>query len=115
LTKKLNLTAGGRLSEDLVDAQRIQVGYPIPTVQQPLVSRAANWTSFLPRILDYQWTPRVMTHISAAGAKTGGFNGTASSVAEFICFEPEKVWVYEVGLRSEWRVQLRRQHAESHD
>lgn len=113
LTKKLNLTAGARLSEDLVDAQRIQVGYPVPTVQQPLVSRAANWTSFLPRIgLDYQWTAKLMTYISVAeGEKNGGYNGRASSVDEFTRFEPEKVWTYEAGLRSEWLSQRLRFNA----
>jgi iron complex outermembrane receptor protein len=104
LTKKLKLTAGGRLSADTVNAQRDQVGYPIPVVQQPLVYRSANWVSFLPRVgLDYQWTPRVMTYVSVAeGSKSGGFNGRASSVAEFTQFEPEKVWAYEAGFRSEW-------------
>jgi iron complex outermembrane receptor protein len=104
LTRKLNLTLGGRLAEDLVAAKRVQVGYPVPTVQQPLVSRAANWTSFLPRVgLDYQWTPRVMTYISAAeGEKSGGYNGRASSPAEFTRFDPEKVWAYEAGIRSVW-------------
>jgi iron complex outermembrane receptor protein len=113
LTNKLNLTAGARLSEDLVRAQRIQVGYPIPSVQQPLVTRAANWTSFLPRIgLDYHWTPKVMTYASAAeGEKNGGYNGRASSVAEFTRFEPEKVWAYEGGLRSEWLSQRLRVNA----
>ena len=113
LTAKLRLTAGGRLAEDLVDAQRIQVGYPIPTVQQPLVSRSANWTSFLPRVgLDYQWTPRLMTYVSAAeGSKSGGYNGRASSVAEFTRFDPEKVWAYELGLRSEWLNQRLRLNA----
>jgi iron complex outermembrane receptor protein len=104
LTHKLKLTGGGRLAEDLVNAQRDQVGYPIPVVQQPLVSRAANWTSFLPRVgLDYQWTPEVMTYISAAeGSKSGGYNGRAASIPEFTRFNPEKVWAYEVGLRSQW-------------
>jgi iron complex outermembrane receptor protein len=98
------LTAGGRIAEDFVDAQRIQVGYPVPTVQQPLVSRSANWTSFLPRVgVDYQWTPKVMTYVSAAeGEKSGGYNGRASSPAEFTRFNPEKVWAYEAGIRSEW-------------
>jgi iron complex outermembrane receptor protein len=104
ITRKLNLTLGARLAEDLVAAKREQVGYPVPTVQQPLVSRAANWTSFLPRVgLDYQWTPKVMTYVSAAeGEKSGGYNGRASSIAEFTRFDPEKVWAYEVGLRSVW-------------
>jgi iron complex outermembrane receptor protein len=104
LTNRLKLTAGGRLGEDKVDAQRIQVGYPVPVVQQPLVSRSASWTSFLPRVgLDYQWTPDVMIYVSAAeGSKSGGFNGRAASIEEFTRYEPEKVWAYEAGLRSEW-------------
>jgi len=104
LTDKLKLTAGGRLSADTVNAQRDQTGYPIPVIQQPLVYHSASWVSFLPRVgLDYQWTPKVMTYVSLAkGAKSGGFNGRASSIAEFTQFEPEKVWAYEVGIRSEW-------------
>jgi iron complex outermembrane receptor protein len=39
---------------------------------------------------------------AAKGSKSGGFNGRASSVAEFNQFEPEKVWAYELGLRSDW-------------
>ena len=104
LTTKLKLTAGARLAEDFVDAQRDQTGYPIPTIQQALVSRSANWTSFLPRVgLDYQWTPHLMTYVSAAeGSKSGGYNGRAASIQEFTRFEPEKVWAYEAGLRSDW-------------
>ena len=42
-------------------------------------------------------------YISAAeDSKSGGFNGRAASIPEFTLFEPEKVWAYEVGLRSEW-------------
>jgi len=105
LTDKLRLTAGGRLGDDLVDASREQTGYPDRSEsQQPLVSRSAGWVSFLPRVgLDYQWTPDLMIYVSAAkGSKSGGFNGRAASIAEYTRFEPEKVWAYELGLRSEW-------------
>ena len=104
LTHRLRLTAGGRLAEDLVDAKRDQVGYPIPVVQQPLVSRSANWTSFLPRVgLDFRLSDNAMIYASAAeGSKSGGFNGRAASIAEFTRFEPEKVWAYELGVRSDW-------------
>jgi len=80
------------------------VGYPIPDVQQPFVEKSASWTSFLPRVgLDYQWTPDVMAYLSAAaGSKSGGFNGRAGSIPEFNEFDPEKVWTYEIGLRSDW-------------
>jgi len=43
------------------------------------------------------------TYASAAeGSKSGGFNGRAQSAAEFNQFEPEKVWSYEAGFRSDW-------------
>src|SRR5262249_25782838 len=104
LTDTLRLTTGGRLAVDKVDAQHEQLGYPDPVVQVPRVGHSASWTSFLPRVgLDYQWTPAVMAYVSIAeGSKSGGFNGRASSAEEFTQFEPEKVWAYEVGLRSEW-------------
>jgi iron complex outermembrane receptor protein len=104
VTPRLKLTAGGRLGNDSAEVGRMHVGYPVPIIQQPLVTRAANWTSFLPRVgVEYQWNPAVMTYVSAAeGSKSGGFNGRAQTVAEFNQFEPEKVWTYEAGLRSEW-------------
>jgi len=82
----------------------IHVGYPTPVVLEPLVTRSAGWTSFLPRVgIEYQWTSGVMTYVSAAeGSKSGGFNGRAQTIAEFNRFEPEKVWTYELGLRSAW-------------
>jgi iron complex outermembrane recepter protein len=104
-TDKLKLTLGGRVGNDRAEVGRIQVGYPDESVvQQPFIYRSANWTSFLPRIsLDYHWTPDVMTYVSAAeGSKAGGFNGRASSILEFNEFEPERVWTYEVGVRSDW-------------
>jgi iron complex outermembrane receptor protein len=43
-----------------------------------------------------------MGYVSAAeGEKSGGFNGRAASVAEFNRYDPEKVWTYELGMRSD--------------
>jgi iron complex outermembrane receptor protein len=39
---------------------------------------------------------------AAEGSKAGGFNGRAASIAELNQFDPEKVWTYELGLRSDW-------------
>ena len=53
--------------------------------------------------LDYQWTEDLMTYISAAkGFKSGGFNGRARAVNEVQSFEPEEMWSYEAGFKSEW-------------
>lgn len=104
LTDKLKITAGGRAGNDWTEVNRIVVGYPTPDVQQPFISRSASWSSFLPRAsLEYQWTNDVMVYVSAAeGSKSGGFNGRAGTSAEFNRFEPEKVWSYESGVRSDW-------------
>jgi iron complex outermembrane receptor protein len=102
--RQLRLTIGGRIGYDSADVGRVQVDYPVPTVEQPYMRRSASWTSFLPRVgVQYQWTRDLMGYVSVSeGSKTGGFNGRAGSVAEFNRFSPEKVWTYEAGLRSEW-------------
>jgi iron complex outermembrane receptor protein len=104
LADKLKLNLGIRAGVDMVDIARTQYGYPIPIVEQPTVHRSASWNSLLPRLgLQYQWTPEVMAYVSAAeGSKSGGFNGRASSIAEFNRYDPERVWSYEIGLRSDW-------------
>ncbi len=96
LTDQLNLTLGGRVTYERKDVLR-------SLTAQPDVQPSGNWTNFLPRVgLDYHFTPQVMGYISAAeGSKSGGFNGRAASVAEFNRFDPEKVWTYEVGARSD--------------
>jgi iron complex outermembrane receptor protein len=100
----LSLSVGLRLGQDRVRAAREQFGFPDPVVQQPYSQRSAQWGSALPRAsLEYRWTPRVMTYVSlAAGSKSGGFNGRASTEAEFTRFEPERVANVEAGLRSDW-------------
>jgi iron complex outermembrane receptor protein len=104
LTSRLRLTLGGRASRDETRVGLQHLGYPVPAVLQPLVTRSAGWSTFLPRAsLDYHWMPEVMTYASvAAGSKSGGFNGRAQTADEFNSFEPEKVTTFEVGLRSDW-------------
>jgi len=104
LTPALRLTIGARAGHDVAEDSRVVVSYPVPTVEQPFLARSAGWSSFLPRIgLDYHWSADLMGYASVAeGAKNGGFNGRAGSLAEFNRYEPEKVWTGELGLRSEW-------------
>ncbi len=63
-----------------------------------------SWSDVSHRIgLDYQWTEDLMTYLVAAKAfKSGGFNGRARAVNELQPFEPEKIWSYEAGFKSEW-------------
>ncbi|MDY0749021.1 TonB-dependent receptor [Paucibacter sp. R3-3] len=100
----LTLTAGLRAGVDNTQAGLLQVGFPTPVVQTPFVERSAQWSSLLPRLsASYQWSLGLMTFASVAeGSKTGGFNGRAASANEFTRFEPERVWSYEAGIRSDW-------------
>jgi iron complex outermembrane receptor protein len=64
------------------------------------VSRADEWTNLSPRfVVDYHWTPDVMTYASASyGYKAGGFNSVEANSE----FQPEKVTSYETGIKSQW-------------
>ena len=103
-TPSLTLTLGAREGVDTAYAGLVQTGYPTPVIQTPFVEHAARWSSFLPRVsAAWQWNPTLMTFVSAAeGSKSGGFNGRASSAGEFTRFDPERVWSYETGVRSDW-------------
>jgi iron complex outermembrane receptor protein len=109
ITDKLKLTTGIRLNRDEKSVFRLKLAYPsgIPydvTTDNAPTTRADTWDSTSPRLgLNYQWSPGLMTYISAAdGFKGGGFNGRAGSVAAFNEYRPEKVRTYEGGMRSDW-------------
>ncbi|MFC4656004.1 TonB-dependent receptor [Rheinheimera marina] len=114
LTDKLDLTLGGRLTYDVKDFylhSEPQNFFTVPfggVGQVPLAvafipqsaQQEADWSKFTPRaVLDYQWTPQLMTYISyAEGFKAGGFNtlGEAPPVKE------ETVQNTEIGMKSSW-------------
>lgn len=61
-------------------------------------SRSKRWSSFTPLAgIDYRWTDDVMMYATASkGFKSGGFN-----ISPLAPFEPEKVWNYELGLKTD--------------
>jgi len=63
-----------------------------------------SWNDVSHRVgLDFQWSDDLMTYLTAAkGFKSGGFNGRGRSVNEITSYEPEELWSYEFGLKSEW-------------
>ena len=99
----LHITGGLRYTYETKQATIFQDAYS-GAVEIPVTTKSADFHSTSPRIgLDYQWTAALMTYVSAAeGYKAGGFNGRATSVADFDEFNPEKDWTYEVGIRSDW-------------
>jgi iron complex outermembrane receptor protein len=60
-----------------------------------------SWDSLTPRVaLNYKVSEDVLAYVSAAqGFKSGGFNGRITTSAQ--SFDPETLWSYEGGLKSE--------------
>ncbi len=104
LNEKLSLTAGARYSYDEKEASRERARVNTGVVYIPKVTIDDDWSAFTGRIgFEYHMTPDIMSYVSAArGYKSGGINGAGVSVLEFAPFDPEFLWTYEVGLRSEW-------------
>lgn len=132
VTDQLRITAGLRYTEDqktytglrenrgrvCVDnasgAQTAVVGGACAVgTTRTSVTHTTNgkWKNWSPRFsIDYQWTPDIMTYVSASrGFKGGGFNDTVPTTCAVgdttICgltqFRPETLWSYEAGLRSD--------------
>lgn len=102
MTDKLRLTVGLRHTQDKKDISSTQFNFLGATqFTTPLGEHDSD--AWSPRLgLDYQWTPQVMTYVSAAnGAKNGGFNGRVGRLSDFTEFDDEAVWTYEMGLRSD--------------
>lgn len=129
LTDQMNFTAGLRWTRDEKDYTGFReprgtvciqpdgsyIGARDPacvgTVTSVTHSASGSWTNVSPRFtLDYQWTPDIMTYVSASrGFKGGGFNDTVDSRCSTgeteLCglteFAPETLWNYEAGLRTD--------------
>ena len=63
-----------------------------------------NWDNIAPRLgVEYQANEDVMLYASVTrGFKSGSFNGRPLSDSQFTSYNPEKVWAYEAGLKSQW-------------
>ena len=104
LTSKLSVSAGVRYS-DVSKALHEDLQLLASNVTKFDVTPADKWHALTPQFgLQYQWTPDAMTYVSASrGFKAGGFNGRAAT--SFIAstpFNPEYVWTYEAGFKTEW-------------
>lgn len=104
LTDQLGLTGGVRYTAETKQATVFEQSLETGTVGLPNVHATGHWPATTPHAsLDYQITPDTLAYISATrGFKSGGFNGNASNLAGFVNFQPETVWSYEVGLKSEF-------------
>ncbi len=104
ITDKLSLTGGLRYTYDKKDVTRDRFRHFSGLVFVPLDSLDKNWDAVTGRAgAEYQWNDDVMTYASVArGFKSGGINARSLAENDFLPFDPEFIWTYEVGLRSEW-------------
>jgi len=107
LTDKLTLTAGLRWTDeektiDFTD----NTGGNLNTagLEAAGVPSKQDVSIVTPRFaLQYQATEDTMLFASATrGFKSGGWNARGTNTAELLPFDPEKIWSYEAGMRSEF-------------
>ena len=68
-----------------------------------VLSNEDDWDALSPRFsLSYQVSERALVYVSAArGFKSGGFNGRPQDRLALDPFDPETVWAYEVGWKTD--------------
>jgi iron complex outermembrane receptor protein len=107
LTPKLDLTVGGRYSDDSRDARKFSADYTVPdpvTGVPPSfdASGSESWSRFNPSAsISYKLNDDINTYAKVVtGYRAGGFGTGSPTKADFERgFDPEKVISYEVGLK----------------
>ncbi|WP_404478079.1 TonB-dependent receptor [Novosphingobium sp. BL-52-GroH] len=106
----ITVTLGGRFTHDVKELAYI----PMSEVNAPTIStedviargQPTKLTSnrFTPRVaVQYDFSRDVNVFVSATnGFKAGGWNARVSNPSLVIAVDPEKVWSYEAGLRSQF-------------
>jgi iron complex outermembrane receptor protein len=103
--RRLQVVAGARYTRD---AKSYTLSIERLTAQVFSVPRTTfreSWTAVTPMAaVELRWSPDRRVYLSAArGFKSGGFNGRVNtSAGEARPFNPEFLWSYELGLKSEW-------------
>ncbi|WP_448581598.1 TonB-dependent receptor [Thermaurantiacus sp.] len=118
LTESLTLTGGVRYTDEtktfqVTDNRAICAGQPKPLTCLGANLVAANGVPIPTRLETSKWTPRFVVNwkpgedlllfaSATNGFKSGGWNARATANNLFLPFNPEFVWNYEGGLRSNW-------------
>jgi len=104
LTEQLSITAGARWTYEKKNVA-ISGPFGLATGGDPLnVSGKESWDNISPRLgVEYQAAEDMLLYASVTrGFKSGSFNGRPDRNNSFNPFDPEKVWAYEVGFKSEF-------------
>ena len=119
ITDKFSSEVGVRYSSETKTYQYYRLllapyqGIPAGNFLFPITSKSLSYNRVDPKFgLQYQWTDDLMSYVSwSSGYKAGGFNTRPVSVAQVTTFLPEKLYTYELGLKSEWLNHLLRANA----
>src|SRR5882757_6168608 len=103
-TTDLALTAGARYTSETKHATIFVQSPESGAIYVPTTKLHDTWKALTPRLaLDYQLTSDLLLYGSVAkGFKSGGFNGRPGNLQSLSEFQPETLWSYEVGMKSEW-------------
>jgi iron complex outermembrane receptor protein len=99
-TDKWSATAGLRYT----DEKKTLGSYLITgAFVRPPGTVSESWSDLSPRLgLEYRISDRAMTYVSASrGFRSGGFNGRNISPDPPQSYDPETIWAYELGLKTE--------------
>jgi iron complex outermembrane recepter protein len=80
------------------------VGSRAPSNIRPPGTVSNEWTDYSPKLgLDYRLTDDLMMYASIAkGFQSGGFNGRVYAPRSPESFDPQELWSYQTGMKSEW-------------
>jgi iron complex outermembrane receptor protein len=102
LTEALDFTFGGRYTHETKDIDYVQSD-PIDLLGGDFAVKANDsWSEFTPNAsMRYHFMPSIMGYFTVSnGFKSGGFNDALGD-ANGIGFDPEELWNYEAGVKSE--------------
>lgn len=102
-SSRLSLTAGLRYTEDHKDATVFVDSPESGITYVPTTPLADHWHALTPRLsLNYQVASTILLYASASrGYKSGGFNERPATLSSLTEFQPETVWSYEIGAKSD--------------
>ena len=112
-SQQLTLTAGLRYTKEEKEFSRLQQMYTSPLTSLPVLGEGDltltdltvedDWSSVSPKVgINYQLDSNIMLYGTISrGFKSGGFNGRSNNPHEAQAYNPETMWAYETGMKSD--------------
>jgi iron complex outermembrane recepter protein len=99
MTDRWSATAGLRYTDEEKTLDSALAG----AFERPPGTVSDSWSDLSPRLgIEHRFNDRVMAYVSASrGFRSGGFNGRNTTPNPPQSYDPETIWAYELGLKSE--------------